>query len=37
MFNAGSVESRVPLDYKLVENIFSIKPTQLIQNELKFY
>ena len=37
MFNS-SVESRVPfLDHKLVENIFSIKPTQLIQNgELKF-
>ena len=34
----SSVESRVPfLDHKLVENIFSIKPTQLIQNgELKF-
>lgn len=35
MYN--SVESRVPfLDHKLVENIFSINPTQLIQNgELK--
>ena len=35
----SSVESRVPfLDHKLVENIFSIKPTQLIQNgELKYF